>query len=312
MILLFTGSYAHAQSASLTVCNKGSLGIAVATAENVEIFPGTIDVSGWTVISPGKCEVVYSQDGVVDPAYVLLFRDSQHHLMATHANQVPDLGWNNFRKVLTKSDKQFCVRDSSGFLYRTHSDSAGRSCASFHYGANDPGGYYPRPSAFYFDPVSSKCSQSLKYGPITCNGGDYYLNVEPQANDTELHASVATERGGQSAADTGSLGTKILNGLGQAMRKQQQEQGEPAFCVPGELLSDWRNPPHGSKMQGFKARLKKAFAENDLYTNSTMQWYIKLGVFMHGYTPASDLRDVVYPEPAGHECNPPGRLERLP
>src|SRR5882724_1530965 len=109
--LVFAGSHAYGQEvtnhATLTICNKGSERIFVVVALRDDLWPvvNSWEVSGWTSIAPGHCEVVYRES--LSPAYIgFAFTDSQNHLSAGHIEQAPDFGWNGFTRVLTKADKR--------------------------------------------------------------------------------------------------------------------------------------------------------------------------------------------------------------
>jgi hypothetical protein len=228
--LLFAGSHAYGQEvtnhATLTICNKGSERIFVVVAIRDRLWPvvNSWEVGGWKGIAPGHCEVVYRER--LDPAYIgFAFADSQSHLSAGHIEQAPDFGWNGFTKVLTKSDKRLCVR-SQGMAYEIRNGpTPAVDCGSFDSGGNDPRGYVPLASALYFVPKPGEFVP--KYPGSTFSdiiGGDYYLNVKPTANDTELHASAGSESGkDQSPANTGITAADVGNFL-KAVAKAEEEE----------------------------------------------------------------------------------------
>jgi hypothetical protein len=232
--LVFAGPYAYGQEfhATLTICNKGSEQINVVVAIRDSLWPLTNfwEVSGWTSIAPGQCEIAYQEGGY--PAYIGFgFHDSQNHWTAGHIGQAPDFGWNGFTKVLIKSDKRLCVR-SQGMSYKIRNDpTPALDCASFHSGGNDPGGYVPLASALYFVPETKHCKHyDLIPGEPICSGGEYYLNVKPTANDTNLYASKGSESGKDVPSTGPSLGDQLMNELGkaEAEKRSKQEQAQAA------------------------------------------------------------------------------------
>jgi hypothetical protein len=293
--LVFSGSYAYGDywgDATLTICNKGSVYIHVVVALDVgdlavvnsrPVF-SALEVSGWTNIAPGACKPVFKETG--DPhhdarnsAYIgFAFFDSQNRFSsAGHIGQVPDFGWRLFERVLTKSDRRLCV-SNEGMSYRIHGDQM-PDCASFHSGGNDRGGYFPLASALYFVPVPTHCYVGPFGYQANCRGGEYYLNVTPTANDTELHASTGSKSGEhQSSAEPG-IGDQLMNELGKAVaeqRKRREEmQAEEAVqekaragasvkqnvCISDDLTTEWRNPPAGGKMESLKRLLIQSLRE---------------------------------------------------
>jgi len=278
-LLLFAVSHAYAGDAWLTICNKGSVAINVVVAVTPDVFLGTIlDVGGWMPISPGECKLALD-DGGGDDAYIGFgFFDSQKHFTAGRIERMPDLGWRGFVKVLTKSDKQLCVREPGGMSYRVRNDKP-LDCRSFHYTADDPGGYFPFASALYFRPVTSECNEVGFIGQVSCSGGEYYLTVRPTANGSDLHASVGSERDRDVPSTGPSLGDQLLNELGKAaaeQRKRREEiQAEEAVqeraraetsvrqnvCISDDLTKEWRNPPAGGKMESLKRLLIQSLRE---------------------------------------------------
>jgi uncharacterized protein DUF1036 len=324
-LLLVAGSYAYGGDAWLSICNKGSVDINVVIAANpLGIF---LDVSGWTGISPGECKLVYNKPLGASAYIGFGFHNSQKHFTAGHVDQVPDLGWNGFVKVLTRSDRQLCVREN-GMSYRIRNDPA-IDCASFHYGGNDAGGYFPFVSALYFRPVTSECSEVGFIGQVSCYGGEYYLNVKPTANDRDLHASVGSKIGKDVPSTEPSPGDQLMNELGKAaaeQRKRREEmQAEEAVqekaraetsvrqnvCISDDLTTEWRNPPAGGKMDALKRLLIQSLRERAKTPGyDQTRWIAVDSHYYSAWSPGTSLGKLVSTIPGG-SCGAAGHREIL-
>ena len=316
-LLVLAGSSAYGD-AWLDVCNKGSVAIKVVVALKPEIcFGKFLDVSGWAVIPPGGCKQVYKDNG--DPAYIGFgFFSSQHRFTAGHIENVPNFGQFPLgSKVLTRADKQLCVRDN-GMGYRMHNDPM-PDCASFRYDRNDPGGYFSFASALYFNPIPMECNPVGFNNQVVCSGGDYYLNVRPTGSDTELHASLGSKSGKDQPPAEPGIGDAIMKAVGKAAaeKRQKEEQAQAAgrknvtVCVPESLLTEWRNPPPGSKMEKFKEHFKNALRihASDPSQDMTEWWWIDDRVYPT-YDPATPLGKVVFSYDPG-TCGRTGHRENL-
>ena len=312
-ILLFTGAYAHAGIASLQICNKGDVTVFVVLAKSTAIF--FLDVSGWTDIHPGECKLVIKGD---DDEHYIGFGYANSHV-AAHVDQVPDFGWDGFKKVLTRSDKQFCVRDSN-LSYRTR-DVPTIDCSSLRYGSNDPGGYYPFKAALYFRPESWKCD----YGPHSvspiCYGGNYYLNVEAKANSIELRARLGSKSGNDESPAEPGIGEIIIRDLAKEIAEERKAKARAqaagrervTVCVPESLIEDWRNSPPGSKMDRFKqhfVRVLRIHGE-DPSSDMTEWWWIDPSIYAENDPDTPFNEDNVVISDMGGSCGAGNRKQTL-
>ncbi|MFZ0958316.1 MAG: hypothetical protein WAN60_18385 [Candidatus Sulfotelmatobacter sp.] len=218
LIALCAASTLHAQApvythANLTVCNKGTVGVAVVVAErSLAInFMEVLHVDGWVVVDPGACQQVYheTENGNVEraqPAYIGFgFRDAQHRFVTGTVDPVPDFGRLLVEKILTKPDYKFCVSVSNNRVFYNIKDAAfyhtedptNNNCAGFHPArvasvAND-GPFFSLAAALYFQPVTGSCYQT----DCSDSDRDYFLNVAPGRNDGDgnLHASLGSPSG---------------------------------------------------------------------------------------------------------------------
>jgi hypothetical protein len=265
-------------------------------------FGKVLNVSGWKSISPGECKQVYQEPGGT-PAYIGIgFLDTQGHFVAGHVENTPDLGHFPFgTKVLTKSTQRLCTRDA-GMSYRIRTDPE-PECASFRYDRNDPGGYVSFQSALYFHPIARKCSTEGFNNQVSCYGGEYYLNIKATAASREMLATVGSENGREQKAAEPSLGDSIMQAIGKAAAEKRQDEERAqaegrkkvTVCVPKSLITEWRNPSPGSKMEKFKAHFKKALIVHgqDPSSDMTKYWWIDDREYPT-YDPATPMTKVVF------------------
>ncbi len=97
-------------------------------------------------------------------------------------------------------------------------------------------------------------------------------------------------------------------------RSSLQDAGDPNIvqvCVPESLIVDWKNPPHGSKMERFKQHFIESLRihAKDPESDMTVWWWIDDRVYPT-YDPATPLGKVVFSYAAG-TCGRTGRRETL-
>jgi len=240
----------------------------------------------WTQISPGTCEQVYhdTQTGnthAAQEAYIGFgFWDAQGRFVAGTVDSVPDFGKIIVTRIVTKSDRKFCVSHNRLFynindpaFYHT-SDPTEANCATFSPGgvggvAND-GPFFSFAAALYFQPVTGSCVGQFN----GCQDADYVLNVAPGLNDRDgnLHASAGSSPNpstGDAGPDWGAM-LKAAAAAAAEDRRQSEEirasdavqaraQAQAAvkqnICLPDDFTTEWRNPPPGGKMDKLKRQL---------------------------------------------------------
>jgi hypothetical protein len=120
--------------------------------------------------------------------------------------------------------------------YRVRSKSE-INCASFHPSGNDGGPFFPLAAALRFQPVASWKNYPVG-GGVEILGGEYYLDVAPTPNDTELHAS----SGAASAKDTrdtsGVDALKLLKQIIDAMPTPEQRRAQEEAEYARQLKAD--------------------------------------------------------------------------
>jgi hypothetical protein len=291
LLALFGATASFAQGyrsgvATLTVCNKGQIGINVVRASAAaQLFSHDFDVLAWIPINPGKCNQVYY--GVGDPntgsgtalSYIGFgFYNLQGQLVAGHAAHLPDFDIIGFgTPVLAPASERFCVR-ADGVSYRI-AEHAVLNCAIFRSGANDAGGYISFPTTLQIIPRPMKCNFS-NGGVASCLFGDYFLDVTATPASEEIRI---TGRIGEDQQPDQSNGPSVANQVMQQVAKAAAEQGQKlaqeqaaaqagskarieasvhgSICVPDELLAEWNNPPSGGKMELLKQQLKDSLRE---------------------------------------------------
>jgi len=93
---------------------------------------------------------------------------------------------------MLRGEKQLCVR-WAGTEYEIEGDLE-RDCSTLeHPDGRDYGQYVPLTTALYFWPQSSACSSST--GPVSCVGGDYYLNATARTDASEVTVVPGTPEG---------------------------------------------------------------------------------------------------------------------
>ncbi|HEV7610616.1 MAG TPA: hypothetical protein VGO37_01930 [Steroidobacteraceae bacterium] len=233
----------------LHVCNKGTVPVEVVAAEKDEAILGIAglywDVNG-TTVSPGQCKGVYGSSAGY-PAYIAFgFVDSKGQWGSGKISQVPDFGifirWFHSQKVLSAAAVALCAQKDAT-SYRTDGDISANCTGlkymtdfSGHLIAPDAsyGPLLPLTSALYLETVGQSCHDSWG-GGSPCN---FYLYISPSADDRELHAAAGTASGAEDAQsnDGPSLGTRVLNAIGNAAveenQKQAKRQAQVAAAAP--------------------------------------------------------------------------------
>ncbi len=209
----------------LDVCNKGTVPVEVVVASKNEDIArgglfGTINGTAkyyWeiegTTVAPRECKTVNTNDGV--PAYIAFgFPDAKGVWGSGKIAQVPDLGsvgrptaTNLFHEdkvlIASPSARTMCAhRDETSYAIN---DDFQTDCAALHLtGGLRPdvghGAFFPVTSALYFYPESYRCPDNPSPGAVNyCENAQYYLNVAPGPGDRDLHATVGTGGGGDTA-----------------------------------------------------------------------------------------------------------------
>jgi hypothetical protein len=240
-------------SATLDVCNKGTVPVEVVTARKNELFQVYYEVES-TNIAAQHCERAYS-NYASEPVYIAFgFADAKGQWGSGKIAKVPDFGTHAvfFRvvPVLTSSTKGICARkDQTHYVIENDipADCANFMPAPMTIGLRTVGGvnvghgpFLPLTAAVYFGPVGQTCSNLPGQG---CSGGDYYLNISPSANDRELHAAVGTPSGADARIDPPVDPATALKQLDEALANLRKKYPAPepapapqsrARMVPGE------------------------------------------------------------------------------
>ncbi len=335
--------------ALIHVCDKGTVPVSVVVVEpSLILFTHNVHVDGWIVIQPGSCEQVYadSQTGnfhVAQEAYIGFgFRDAQGRFVAGTVDSVPDFGRVFIAKILTKSDKKFCVSNNRVFynindpaFYHTQ-DPAETNCAAFHPGGagdvGNDGPFFSFAAALYFQPVTGACLGQFN----GCQDADYVLDVAPGAKDRDgnLHASVGSSpnpSGGDAGPDLGAILRAAAAAAAAAAaedRKQSEEirasdavqakaQAQAAvkqnICLSDDLTTEWRNPPPGGKMDKLKRQLIASLRDRAAHPGGYDQtkWFTVDSTYYPGWDPDTYFKGVVSTQPPG-SCGTGKHLEILP
>ena len=242
LILLGAASPVRAQieyhSATLDVCNKGTVSVEVVTARKNELFQLYYEVDSTTVAAQ-RCERVYS-NYASEPVYIAFgFADSKGQWGSGKIARVPDFGTHAvlFRvvPVLSSSAKGMCARkDQTHYVVENDlpADCATFQPAPMTIGLRTVGGvnvghgpFLPLTAALYFGPVGQACPNLPGQG---CYGGDYYLNISPSATDRELHAAVGTASGVDAKVDPPVDPATALKQLDEALANLQKKYPAPA------------------------------------------------------------------------------------
>lgn len=228
LVLLWTVR-GHAQTggdARLSVCNKGSLGIYVATgkAEQDLAFRHYWNLEGWTKIDPGGCEEVYS-DHVSSNAYLafaIADASGVRRPAVVNAN-VTDRNKEG-RPVFSRTDKKFCLRLLK-FAYNTFVADPGTDCGLMEVLPGDRGQYVAFPATLYFQPDGSVCYDNMPSWMSRCGGGDYTLDVVPVSRDKAMAAEMGSNNESQeksSAENSADVGA-TMRAMADAMQKARQK-----------------------------------------------------------------------------------------
>jgi hypothetical protein len=224
--------------ATLDVCNKGTVRVSVVVAveDDDPLLGYSLDVAGWTNLAPGECNRVLRQPGPssesTNPVYLGFVFFSNSQSTPARIDRIPDFGYwqHNWVQavatqvsrgpVLTKSSKRLCVHQAPmTYRLRTKSDI---NCASFH-PSGDSGPFFPLAAALRFQPVASMTTHPIG-GSIEVIGGDYHLDVAPQPNDTELHASSGVASKDTAKDTSGVDALKLLKQVIDAMPTPEQQR----------------------------------------------------------------------------------------
>jgi len=196
LLLMLSGALPlHAQT--LDVCNKGTVTVEVVIAmraTDVAFRPYWV-ITG-TPVAPGPCKRVYDEGrgkwtGNEYPAYLGFgFADSQGQWGAGTVKEMPKMGDSTWglisHPILKEGEKTLCVHRDKTY-YKLMVDSPETNCATLRVAGADAGEgpFVPLTTLFYFQPERGR--NQKQYDPFLGDsidvwvGGDYYLNIAPDA-----------------------------------------------------------------------------------------------------------------------------------
>ncbi len=268
LILLGAAAPVRAQapeyhSATLDVCNKGTVPVEVVTARKNELFQLYYEVES-TAIAPQRCERAYS-NYASEPVYIAFgFADSKGQWGSGKIARVPDFGTTSvfFRvvPVLSSSAKSICARkDQTHYVVENDIPA---DCPNFHpspvtiglrtVGDVGHGPFLPLTAALYFRPNGQTCSNLPGQG---CYGGDYYLNISPSADDRELHAAVGTASGVDAKVEPPVDPATALKQLDEALANLRKKYPAPEPAPAAAPQARVRMVPGGGSDPAIKAAL---------------------------------------------------------
>jgi hypothetical protein len=290
LMLIFMGSamplHAFQDSAwsSLFVCNKGTVPVEVviamrkddptrSTVVEMMMQKGKYywDIEG-RILAPQACS---DNRNDANPAYIAFgFVDSKGAWGSGRVAAVPDFGsvprpaiadFLNDRgdllhkdlskltqegKVLTGAARVICARKDET-QYKMNDDFQ-TDCATVQLsGAGHDvghGPFFPLTSALLYYPTGSQCNPA----PFAvCPANAYYLNIAPNPDDRDIHATVGTEKGAKNITNTDSAATLRLKQI-PACNVITQEEAEAVLGVsidapePGRTLCRYQEPGYGT------------------------------------------------------------------
>ena len=196
----------HAQT--LDVCNKGTVTVEAVVAKRLGaslLGPAFWVITG-TPVAPRACERVYDEGrgkftGNQYPAYIGFgFTDSRGQWGSGTVGPVPDMGSSGTfsqTPILKKGEQALCVRQGKT-NYRTADPLRPLNCATLQLRDDDAkfrqGPFVPLTTALYFQPERGSYVDEPFVGGGWV-GGDYYLNIAPNATARDLHASLGSPDG---------------------------------------------------------------------------------------------------------------------
>ncbi len=252
-------------SATLDVCNKGTVPVEVVTARKNELFQVYYEVES-TTIAPQRCERAYS-NYASEPVYIAFgFADAKGEWGSGKIAHVPDFGTRaqffSVVPVLTSSAKGICARkDQTHYVVENDlpANCANFSPAPMTIGLRTVGGvnvghgpFLPLTAALYFGPVGQTCSNLPGQG---CSGGDYYLNISPSANDREMHAAAGTASGVDAKVDPPVDPATALKQLDEALANLRKKYPAPEPAPAATPQARVRMLPGGGSDPAIKAAL---------------------------------------------------------